>query len=283
MAAIFRDSLPLLAALCLALLLSVNASAESSVSQPTIAIIIDDMGNHYQNGLDLIHLPYPLTLAFLPNRKHTKKLSQIAHDHNKEIMLHAPMENILGLELGKGGLTSTMSELEIKQSLLHSLRQIPFAVGVNNHMGSKLTANPKAMRWVMEQLSQYPYYFVDSRTSPLSVAAKTAKSFQVPQLSRDIFLDHQQTREFVREQFIRLLKLAKKNGTAVAIAHPHRVTIDYLSWALPKLDQSGFRIATVSSLWQIKHPTQSMYAHRKHKANKLALAPTPTDESISAN
>jgi len=258
--------------LILACLWTPGALSGSSVRQPTIAIIIDDMGNSYQNGLDVINMPYPLTLAFLPERQHTASLSKKAHERNKEIILHAPMENILGLGLGAGALTSGMSEMEIKHSLLASLGKIPYAVGVNNHMGSKLTADTQAMRWVMEQLREYPIYFVDSRTSPLSVAAKTANHYQIPHLSRDVFLDHQQTRQFVQQQFIKLLKLARKNGTAVAIGHPHRVTIDYLDWALPKLDERGFRIATVSSLWQIKHPRQTMFANRKGPQGKLALA-----------
>ena len=88
-----------------------------STSLPTVAIIIDDVGHHYQNGTDLINLPYPLTLAFLPGRKYTQALSEMAFLSNKEVMLHAPMENVQGLDLGYGGMTSHMPENEIKQTL----------------------------------------------------------------------------------------------------------------------------------------------------------------------
>lgn len=243
----------------------------ASAQQPTIAIIIDDMGNHFSKGEDLIKMPFPLTLAFLPERKHTTALTELARKHNKEIMLHAPMENTLGIALGKGGLTSSMSEHEIKQSLLKSLRSVPFAVGVNNHMGSKLTAHPQAMNWVMEALRDQPFYFVDSRTSAQSVAARTALKHQIPTLRRDIFLDHEQSREFVRKQFNKLIDIAREKGTAIAIGHPHKVTIKYLSWALPRLDKKGVSIATISSLWQIKNPQQEMFAN-KRISESLAFA-----------
>ena len=251
-------------ALCLLMALAITSSTKAdSTTQPTIAIIIDDMGNQYQNGLDLVLLPYPLTLAFLPSRPHTRALLSLAQQYNKEIMLHSPMENQLGLELGIGGLIETMSEQEIKNTLSQSFKAIPQMIGINNHMGSKLTTKPKIMKWVMEKVQQHPFYFVDSRTSADSVAAQTAEKFQIPTLSRDVFLDHYQTRNFVQKQFLKLIKIAKEKGTAVAIAHPHKVTVDYLSWALPKLDEKGVRIATISALWHIQHPDKEMHYSRK--------------------
>jgi polysaccharide deacetylase 2 family uncharacterized protein YibQ len=247
-----------------------------SIKQPTIAIIIDDMGNQYQNGLDLVLLPYPLTLAFLPSRPHTKALSSLAQQYNKEIMLHSPMENQQGLALGIGGLVETMSEYEIKNILSKSFNALPNMIGVNNHMGSKLTTKPKIMKWVMEEVRQHPFYFVDSRTSSDSIAAQTAEAFDIPNLSRDVFLDHHQTRDFVQNQFLKLIKIARIKGTAIAIAHPHKVTVDYLSWALPKLDEKGVRIATISALWHIQNPYKEMHkpqrnllAHQKKQPNSL--------------
>jgi len=270
------QSKAVIAALCVLLactsLVSPKLAADDTDQQPVIAIIIDDMGNHFQNGLDLIRLPYPLTLSFLPGRPHSAELSKLARIHDKEIMLHEPMENILGLQLGKGGLTESMSEYEIKSSLAASLSSIPHIMGINNHMGSKLTTNSQTMRWVMEKLTEYPVYFVDSRTSPDSIAAQTALDYQIPNLSRDVFLDHRQTRKFVQQQFLKLLEIAREKGTAIAIAHPHRVTIDYLNRALQKLDEKGIGIASISALWQIQHPTQRMFAHRKNQQREWILA-----------
>ncbi len=265
----FKRQIRLIAVICL--LFAAGLIKAESTQQPVIAIIVDDMGNHYRNGMELINMPYPLTLAFLPQRQHTESLSKLAHLHKKEVMLHAPMENTLGLALGHGALTSEMSEQEFKQSLRQSIEAIPHIAGVNNHMGSRLTTQSNAMKWVMETLVHYPFYFVDSRTSAQSVAARTARRYAIPNMSRDIFLDHEQTRDFVRQQFNKLIEVAEKNGSAIAIAHPHRVTIDYLSLALPRLDERGIRIATVSSLWQARNPHRQMFAERK-QATKLAMA-----------
>ena len=172
------------------------------------------------------------------------------------------MENTLGIALGQGGLTENMSELQIKNTLAQSLKSVPFIVGVNNHMGSKLTTRPNIMNWVMEELSQHPFYFVDSKTTAQSIAAKSAQAHGIPTLTRDIFLDHEQTRPFVKKQFSKLIEIARKKGTAIAIGHPHRVTIDYLKRTLPKMGEQGIRIATISSLWQIMHPAKRMFEHR---------------------
>lgn len=225
---------------------------------PTIAIIIDDMGHSYDQGVELINLPFPLTLSFLPERPFTKRLIEMANFHQKEIMLHAPMQNSMGFDLGFGGLRKDMNESTLKKTLIESLQKIHHMVGINNHMGSVLTSDPKAMKWVMETISQYPFYFVDSRTSSKSVAANMASRFNIPNLSRDIFLDHEQDREFIQTQFLKLIAHAKKYGTAIAIGHPHPETIKYLSWALTKLDEKGISIATISGLWQIRHPQKDI-------------------------
>ncbi|WP_068553865.1 MULTISPECIES: divergent polysaccharide deacetylase family protein [unclassified Oleiphilus] len=250
--------------------------------QPTIAIVIDDMGNHLENGSRLIDLPYPLTLSFLPERRHTRALIERAKENGKEIMLHSPMQNKLGIKLGKGGLTESMSEMQIKQTLRKSFISIPHMVGLNNHMGSQLTTQNKVMEWVMETVKQHPFFFLDSRTSANSVAAKIAAAHQIPNISRDVFLDHFQTRKFVQAQFIKLVELAKKNGTAIAIAHPHKVTVEYLSWALTKLDEKGISIASASAIWQIQNPGQSMqniFAAR-NKVPRLAQSKSSTSDTL---
>jgi len=258
-------------ALSAILLLCIPAARADSVSQPTIAIIIDDMGNHLKTGRQLINLPYPLTLAFLPHRRNTQKLARDAHNANKEIMLHIPMANTLGLDLGAGGLTMGMSKLDLTLTLRKAIRAIPYLQGINNHMGSALTQRREEMQWVMEELYNYPLYFVDSRTIASSVAGRTAAENNIPNLKRDVFLDHVQTRKDVHKQFSRLIKVAREKGTAIAIGHPHQITADYLEWALPRLDKEGIRIATVSGLWDIKNTGQHMFGTRKsYKANHVA-------------
>jgi hypothetical protein len=251
--------------------LTTDLYGESS-QQATIAIIIDDLGHHYDQGSQLASLPYPLTLAVLPKRRYSKKLLELAQQNKKEVMLHAPMETSHGFQLGKGALTASMSRIELQRTLQESFAAIPGAKGFNNHMGSALTSNKQAMHWVMQAVNQRPYYFVDSRTTAQSIAAKVAKTYNIPTLTRDVFLDHDISPSAIDGQFKKLIEIAKKNGSAIAIGHPHQVTIDFLKDALPKLDELGIALATVSALWQIRHPSEAMYAEHTQAYHSNSLS-----------
>lgn len=239
---------------------------------PTIAIIIDDMGHNRVEGERLIALEQPLTLAFLPYRRFTQTLAEQAHQQGKEIMLHAPMANTRDFDLGPGGLSSTMDRQSTIATLRRSLQSIPHVSGVNNHMGSRLTQMLEPMEWVMSELYRYPLYFVDSRTIANSIASDVAEAYRIPTLTRDVFLDHEQTEEFVHRQFQRLIRLARENGSAIAIGHPHTVTVDYLEKHLPTLDEQGIAIATVSGLWALRNGNQQMFAEGEKQAITPLLA-----------
>lgn len=240
--------------------LSAKAQETAEPYPPTIAIIIDDMGYNLHEGRRLAELDQPLTLAFLPFRQHTAPLARLAHHHSKEIMLHAPMANTRNIGLGAGGLTPAMDEPTLARTLRRALQSIPHVRGVNNHMGSLLTQQLQPMAWVMKELDRYPLYFVDSRTIASSIAGRVAKAYKVPSLTRDVFLDHEQTEEFVDQQFKLLIQKAKEKGTAIGIGHPHKVTVDYLAKHLPTLDEQGIAVATVSGLWAMRNGNRLMFA-----------------------
>ncbi|PSF08952.1 hypothetical protein C7H08_07535 [Marinobacter halophilus] len=239
---------------------------------PTIAIIIDDMGHNRYEGERLAQMDQPLTLAFLPYLRHTVPLAKLAYQQNKEIMLHAPMANTRNFGLGQGGLTPDMDEATLTRTLRRSLQSIPHVSGVNNHMGSLLTQQLRPMDWIMQELHRYPVYFVDSRTIASSIAGSVATAYQIPSLTRDVFLDHEQTEEFVDQQFKLLIKTAKENGTAIGIGHPHKVTVDYLAKHLPELDEQGIAIATISGIWAMRNGNQKMFAEGEKQAIRPAYA-----------
>ncbi|MEQ9545121.1 MAG: divergent polysaccharide deacetylase family protein [Marinobacter sp.] len=239
---------------------------------PTIAIIIDDMGHNLHEGKRLINLEQPVTLAFLPYRRHTVALAKLAHQKHKEVMLHAPMANTRNFGLGPGGLTPEMDKQSLKTTLRRALQSIPHVKGVNNHMGSLLTQQLQPMDWVMSELDLYPVYFVDSRTIASSIAGQVAGAYRIPTLTRDVFLDHEQTEEFVDRQFRLLIKRARENGSAIGIGHPHKVTVDYLEKNLPKLDEQGIAVATVSGLWAIRNNNRQMFAEGEKRAIRPAYA-----------
>ena len=135
-------------------------------------------------------------------------------------MLHAPMANTRNYGLGPGGLTPEMDEQSMVTTLRRALQSIPHVQGVNNHMGSLLTQQLQPMDWVMKELFRYPVYFIDSRTIASSVAGDVAAAYRIPTMTRDVFLDHEQTEEFVDRQFKLLIKRAKENGSAIGTKSP---------------------------------------------------------------
>jgi hypothetical protein len=182
------------------------------------------------------------------------------------------MANTRNYGLGPGGLTPEMDEQSMVTTLRRALQSIPHVQGVNNHMGSLLTQQLQPMDWVMKELFRYPVYFIDSRTIASSVAGDVAAAYRIPTMTRDVFLDHEQTEEFVDRQFKLLIKRAKENGSAIGIGHPHKVTVDYLEKHLPKLDEQGIAIATVSGLWAMRNGNREMFAEGEKQAIRPAFA-----------
>ncbi len=219
-----------------------------STEQAAVTIIIDDLGYNLHQGLRAVALPGPVTFAVLPFSPHSKNLAQIAHERGKEVMLHMPMDNDHGPSPGPGMLTATQDHNLFQQQLEQAIQAVPHLQGINNHMGSSLTQNARRMRWVMESIKDHSLYFIDSRTSPLSVAGATARHQQIPSLDRDVFLDHDPAPAAIDKQFKRLISLAKKQGSAVAIGHPYPSTLGYLENVIPKLDAMGIRLVSPSGL-----------------------------------
>ena len=215
-----------------------------------MVLIIDDLGYHHGIGMDMIALPGKVNLAVLPHTPYSTKLARAGHLAGKEIMLHAPMSNSGGMPLGPGGLTPTLSEAAFTRTLEEDIDAIPHVRGINNHMGSELTTMPQQMAWVMETLLRRELYFVDSRTSPRTIAGKTADQFAVPYLSRSVFLDNEATKDAIGRQFRALVRRAEHKGLAVGIGHPYAATADYLKTALPGLRCRGIRLALVSEVLQ---------------------------------
>lgn len=217
--------------------------------KPVIAIIIDDLGNKSSDE-QAIRLPGAVACAFLPHTPHTKRLAKLAHAHNKEVLLHAPMQSMHGdKKLGPGSLTLDMNESEFVKTLQDDLASVPHVQGINNHMGSLLTRHPGHMLWLMQEINrQGDLFFVDSRTTVHSVARMVANENHVPSLTRDVFLDAEAGTAFVEKQFDRLLKIARIHGYALAIAHPYPDTIKVLQKRLKQLDAENIKLVPVSTL-----------------------------------
>ncbi len=229
------------------LVLANTARAEADTAA-FVAIIIDDLGHNLRDGNRALELPGPITYSILPYTRHSQDLARMANQSGREVMLHLPMENVREHDIGPDGLTSRLDKTEFVNILHKALAQVPFAQGINNHMGSYLTQQSEQMHWLMDEISEKHIFFVDSRTTPLSVAADIAKQNRILESSRDIFLDNTQSFYAIDRSFRYLIRLAKTRGSAIAIGHPHAMTLAYLEIALPLLEDEGIQLVSASRL-----------------------------------
>lgn len=223
--------------LCLTLLTSYTtlANAQSQLQdRKFITIIIDDIGAKASDR-KAFQLDRRVTFSILPHTDFSTSFSYAASAQNREVMLHMPMESLRNVNLGPKPLLTTMYPDEITQSFKDALQTVPHAVGVNNHMGSKLTQMTLQMTSLMEVLKRNNLFFIDSRTTRFTKANSIARKKGVKSASRHIFLDHYANEQFIDAQFKRLIQKAEVNGKAIGIAHPYPVTIDYLEKKLATL------------------------------------------------
>jgi polysaccharide deacetylase 2 family uncharacterized protein YibQ len=221
----------------------------AATEQPAVSIIIDDMGYRLEEGLLALDLPGPLAYSFLPFAPNVERLVRHARNRDREVLLHLPMEAISpDPPLERGALKLAMTKQELVDAFATSFESVPGAIGVNNHMGSLLTREPLHMGWLMEALNDRGLFFIDSRTTARSVAARVARQHAVPAMTRDVFLDNVVDAAYVRDQFQELLDTARDRGYAVGIAHPQHVTLAALAEELARLDAAGIQLITLRTM-----------------------------------
>jgi polysaccharide deacetylase 2 family uncharacterized protein YibQ len=246
-----------LIAMLLCLLSGAPGSLLHAAQLPQVSIIIDDMGNQRESGLEAVGLPGPVAYAFLPHTPYAAELAEVAHRNGKEVILHIPMQSYTGRQLGPGGVTADMDRIDLMQVVSAGLRSVPHVSGVSNHMGSLLTRQREAMGWLMDLLNvRGRLFFVDSRTTPLSTALEVARRRGVPSTSRDVFLDNDVSEAAIFRAFERMLSLASRHGTALAIGHPHDETLAVLGDMIPRLEALGVRLVPVKTLIRTRESLQ---------------------------
>jgi len=216
---------------------------------PAISIIIDDLGNSPLESQRAVELPGPVACSFLPLAPHTSRLARLAWKRDKEVMVHLPMQSESQDHVGPAGLTLEMSQEEFFQILDMALGAVPHVSGVNNHMGSLLTRQQRQMSWLMQALQRRgDLFFVDSRTTPATVALRVAKQNYIPSVRRDVFLDDDPEAGAVAEAFDRLIAKAHETGHAVAIGHPYGPTLELLEARLAALGSEGVVLIPLSEM-----------------------------------
>ncbi len=217
--------------------------------KPKVAIIIDDVGMNLKYSREAVNLPAHVTMAILPYSDQAAEFAKLSREKGHEIIIHTPMEAMHApVSLGGMGLTTQMDGAAIEAMMETITHRFDGFIGINNHMGSKFTADRAAMERLMPYLKKHNLIFVDSRTIGTSVASVVAAEQGVPNASRDVFLDHEGTPEFVAAALAQLERLARRNGSAIAIGHPKAVTMQGLQFWLPTLEEKGIELVPVSQL-----------------------------------
>lgn len=214
------------------------------------AIVIDDLGQDLQAAKKLLALPFPLTFSVLPKLRYSTETAEEAHRAGREVMLHLPMEPQPGEHAspGDGEIRTGMSPEEVERVLGTDLETVPYAVGVNNHMGSRATTQFPLMAMVMDALGERRLYFVDSRTTASSVALDAARRHGLRAFYRSVFLDDTEAVAYTLGQLREFRRLVELQGVALAIGHPHPTTIEALAQFLPELARDGIVLVPPSEV-----------------------------------
>ena len=225
------------------------APPERPRPEAAIAVVIDDVGYGLEDLREFLEFPGPITLAVLPRLAYTRESARLIREAGKELLLHLPMEALNGEDPGPGAILTSQSDAEIRALLAENFVDLQGAVGVNNHMGSRATADPRVMAVVMEYLAGSGRFFLDSRTTPESRAAGAARAAAVEFVERDVFIDNTTDPPSMRAAFEKGVALARVKGRAVLIGHvynPEMLTI--LREVLREMEPFGVRLVSLSSL-----------------------------------
>lgn len=166
------------------------------------------------------------------------------------------------------------------KTLRDNIHAIPYISGLNNHMGSALTQHQQSMHWLMSEVRQHGLFFIDSRTSAASIAQQTAENHQVPSRTRDVFLDHERTPEAVARQFQRLITIAHEQGSAIAIGHPAKVTMDFLNSQANNFEKLGVQLVNVSELLPQSAPSLEYLADEAHTGTPIFEDFIPAEQVV---
>ncbi len=205
-----------------------------------IVLLIDDVGYDLSALRRLLALDLPMAVAVLPEAPHARKAAEMAHAAGRPVLLHLPMEPAnpeYRAKMDASFLTSAMDEREIRTRIERLLARIPFVEGVNNHMGSLLTASETHMRWVMDAIRDHGLFFIDSRTAAGSVAAHEARLHGLRWGVRRIFLDHRQDRASIEKAWAAARRCAARGEPCIVIGHPHPETLAFLESGLSGRDR----------------------------------------------
>ena len=226
-----------------------RANANAHHGEAKLAIIIDDLGNDRSAGNAVVSLRFPVTVSVLPNLPYSADIAEEAYRRGDQVLLHLPMEaQSASAQQESSELRVGMNAKQVRGALFSMLDTVPHVAGVNNHEGSRATSDPALMNELMPALHERGLFFIDSRTSASTVAYDAAQHSGVASASRKVFLDDKVERDAILQQIDLALRDAVRDGSAIAIGHPHSETIAALAQSAPSFEARGIRLVFASEL-----------------------------------
>ncbi len=225
------------------------AVAEVPVGHARLAIIIDDVGYSRKNARDFLALGVPLTFSVLPQVTYSAELAESIHRAGHEIMLHQPMQpHSAAADPGPGALYLEHTRAEMERIILKNLSELPFACGVNNHMGSMFTESRPCVLDMLDVFRQRSFFFVDSFTTSHSVAFRTARELNMVAAYRNVFIDNEPEAGYMYQQLHAARQRALRTGSAIAIGHPRPETVQVLDGFLKEIENTGIELVYASAV-----------------------------------
>lgn len=222
-----------------------------------VAIVVDDLGQNLRAAQALLRDRAPLTFSVMPHLLHSAETAEEAHHAGIEVMLHLPMQPLADSapDVSPHEIRVGMGQEQVSHIIESDLASVPYAAGVNNHMGSRATSDGALMAEVMTELGRRHLFFVDSRTTAKSVALDAARRAGLPAFYRSVFLDDTKSVPYTLNQLRLLCRLAERHGAAIAIGHPYPSTLAALSQFIPEMDRQNIQLVSVSRLLRLPEIT----------------------------
>jgi uncharacterized protein len=219
---------------------------------PKIVFVIDDIGGHKKFKTQLASLGPKVTYAILPLLPYSKYFGHLSEKTHAEVILHLPLDTVQDMIPGPGLIVSTMSDEDILELLARDLDSVPNHIGVNNHMGSRGTTDRRVMKLILSELKKRDLFFLDSYTTLGSVVREVGRAVGLPVLTRGVFLDNVDAQPEILGQLHRVEAIARTKGTAIAIGHYRKNTLNILAVEIPRLESKGFEIITLKEMLRIQ-------------------------------
>lgn len=228
----------------------VQEKPESRKYSGKLAVIVDDCGYDMSSVRILLNTGLPLNFAVLPYKPYSSDVLEMIKSDGRVAMLHLPMEPMDRSAMSEGSSTicTDMSKDKILELTRKAINSLPGVSGVNNHQGSKATADSATMTTVLQELRNQDLFFVDSRTSSKSVARDKAVAMGVPTARNDIFLDNSSDVQAIRKQIYKAMDIAEKNGSAIAICHARPNTAKAWSMYAEEIKNTGIELVPITDV-----------------------------------